>query len=130
MRAPMFISPPTTTRRAGLRKPCSARACSPRREPTAFSSRAWTKLDEITRFARALERPLNVYAGYPGVPAIDALSGAGVRRVSLGCGPLQSALNLLGRIAAEAFTLGRYDAMARDMLPASDLNRLFAPRLA
>jgi len=88
------------------------------------------KLDEITRFARALERPLNVYAGYPGVPAIDALSGAGVRRVSLGCGPLQSALNLLGRIAAEVFTLGRYDAMARDMLPASDLNRLFAPRLA
>jgi 2-methylisocitrate lyase-like PEP mutase family enzyme len=87
------------------------------------------KLDEITRFARALERPLNVYAGYPGVPAIDALSGAGVRRVSLGCGPLQSALSLLGRIAAEALTLGRYDAMARDMLPASDLNRLFAPRL-
>jgi len=88
------------------------------------------QLDEITRFARALEPPLNVYAGYPGVPAIDALAAAGVRRVSLGCGPLQSALGLLGRIAAEAFTLGRYDAMARDMVAASDLNRLFAPRVA
>src|SRR5882672_1688213 len=86
--------------------------------------------DEISRFARALEQPLNVYAGYPGVPAIDALAAAGVRRVSLGCGPLQSALGLLGRIAAEVFTLGRYDTMARDMLAASDLNRLFAPRVA
>src|SRR4029453_17033546 len=85
------------------------------------------QLDEVTRFARAVELPLNIYAGYPGVPTIDALAAAGVRRVSLGCGPLQSALGLLGRIAAETFSLGRYDAMVGGMLTASELNRLFQP---
>ena len=85
------------------------------------------QLDEITRFARSVELPLNIYAGYPGVPTIDALAAAGVRRVSLGCGPLQSALGLLGRIAAETLSLGRYDAMASGMATASELNRLFPP---
>jgi 2-methylisocitrate lyase-like PEP mutase family enzyme len=84
------------------------------------------QLEEITRFARGVELPLNIYAGYPGVPTIDALARAGVRRVSLGCGPLQSALGLLGRIAAEALTDGRYDAMTNGMVAASELNRLLA----
>jgi 2-methylisocitrate lyase-like PEP mutase family enzyme len=83
-------------------------------------------LEEIARFTRAVRLPVNVYAGYPGVPAIDALGVAGVRRVSLGCGPLQSALGLVARIASEAFSLGRYDTMARDMPSASYLNGLFA----
>jgi 2-methylisocitrate lyase-like PEP mutase family enzyme len=84
------------------------------------------KADEIARFARAIELPLNVYAGYPGVPGVVDLAAAGVRRVSLGCGPLQSALGLLGRIAAETFALGRYDEMTRGMASAGELNRLFA----
>jgi 2-methylisocitrate lyase-like PEP mutase family enzyme len=88
------------------------------------------QLDEVTRFARAVELPLNIYAGYPGVPTIDALAAAGVRRVSLGCGPLQSALGLLGRIATETFSRGRYDAMVSGMLTASELNRLFQPSQA
>ena len=50
------------------------------------------QLEEIARFARAIPLPFNVYAGYPGVPKLEALAAAGVRRVSLGCGPLQSAL--------------------------------------
>ena len=84
------------------------------------------QLDEIERFTRAIHLPLNVYAGYPGVTAIDALAAAGVRRISLGCGPLQSAVSLLDRIAAEAFTLGRYDTMTRDMKSAREVNQLFA----
>jgi 2-methylisocitrate lyase-like PEP mutase family enzyme len=85
------------------------------------------QLDEVTRFARAIELPLNIYAGYPGVPTIEELAAAGVRRVSLGCGPLQSALGLLGRIATETLSLGRYDTMVSGMATASELNRLFQP---
>jgi 2-methylisocitrate lyase-like PEP mutase family enzyme len=83
------------------------------------------RLDEIACFAQAIALPLNVYAGYPGVPEVAALAAAGVRRVSLGCGPLQSALGLLSRIADETLTLGRYDAMTRGMASAAELNRLF-----
>jgi len=84
------------------------------------------KLDEIGRFARAIEQPLNIYAGYPGVPSVAELAAAGVRRVSLGCGPLQSALGLLSRIADQTFALGHYDEMTRGMASAGELNRLFS----
>ena len=83
-------------------------------------------LQEIGRFARAIDLPFNVYAGYAGIPPIDALSAAGVRRVSLGCGPLQSALGLLRRIAREALGEGRYQAMIQDQASVRDLNALFA----
>ena len=85
------------------------------------------KPDEIARFADAIDLPLNIYAGYPGVPSVTELAAAGARRVSLGCGPLQSALGLLSRIADETFALGRYDTMTRGMASAGELNRLFAP---
>jgi len=84
------------------------------------------KPDEIARFARSIELPLNVYAGYPGVPSVAELAAAGVRRVSLGCGPLQSALGLLSRIADETFARGRYDEMTRGMASVGELNRLFS----
>lgn len=85
------------------------------------------KDSEIARFARAIELPLNVYAGYPGVPGVAELAAAGVRRVSLGCGPLQSALGLLSRIADETLGRGRYDEMTHGMASAGELNRLFSP---
>jgi len=84
------------------------------------------RLEDISGLARAVDLPLNVYAGYRGVPALDALAAAGVRRVSLGCGPLQSALALLRRIAVEGLQEGRYDTMVRDQASVRDLNALFA----
>lgn len=84
------------------------------------------QLDDLARFARAIDKPLNVYAGYPGVPSVDELATAGVRRISLGCGPLQSALGALARMAAEAYGEGRFDTMCQGMLSASQLNALFA----
>ncbi len=85
------------------------------------------RLDEIRRFADAIQQPLNVYAGYAGAPDVQALAAAGVRRISLGCGPLQSTFGLLGCIAKEAFTFGRYDGMSERMASAADLNALFTP---
>ena len=84
------------------------------------------QLEEIARFARANPLPFNVYAGYPGVPKLEALAAAGVRRVSLGCGPLQSALGAVRRIAKEALSGSGDQAMARDMLSVGELNGLFA----
>jgi 2-methylisocitrate lyase-like PEP mutase family enzyme len=84
-----------------------------------------TNLAEINQLARTVARPLNIYAGHDGVPPIPALEQAGVRRVSLGCGPLQAALALTRRIAKEAREQGTYAAMTADMIPGDEANDLF-----
>jgi len=83
------------------------------------------EIGEIGRFARAIELPFNVYAGYAGVPPIDALAAAGVRRVSLGCGPLQATLGLLRRLTVEALEKGRTGVMTADQVSVRELNALF-----
>lgn len=92
-----------------------------------------TSLEEIAGLAEAVPLPVNVYAGHTKAPAVDVLAGAGARRISLGCGPLQAALGLLGRIATEALDGseghaghgGGFRAMSAEMLPASEINALF-----
>lgn len=82
-------------------------------------------LDEIAGLASAVRLPVNVYAGYAGAPPAGDLARAGARRISLGCGPLQSALGLVQRIATEAFAQGRFAAMGEGMLSVGELNGLF-----
>jgi 2-methylisocitrate lyase-like PEP mutase family enzyme len=84
-------------------------------------------LAEIAGLAAAAPLPVNVYAGYAKAPEVAVLAGAGARRISLGCGPLQSALGLVGRIAAEAFEGGSFHAMGQDMLAVGEINALLAP---
>jgi len=81
--------------------------------------------EEMARLAQAVERPLNIYAGYAGLPPVAELRRAGVRRVSLGCGPFQAALALARRIAIETLNEGTYAAMTTDMLSAGEANSLF-----
>lgn len=83
-------------------------------------------LEEMGRMAQALPRPLNIYAGYAGLPPVDELRRAGVRRVSLGCGPFQAALALAWRIATETLSEGTYTAMTANMLSAGEANSLFS----
>ncbi|MGO4703991.1 isocitrate lyase/PEP mutase family protein [Dyella sp. 2RAB6] len=80
---------------------------------------------DIATLVRWLPVPLNVYAGYPGAPVAPALQQLGVRRISLGCGPMQAALAHLGAIAAEALDDGRYDTMGKRMLTPAEANGLF-----
>ncbi|SCX73626.1 isocitrate lyase/phosphoenolpyruvate mutase family protein [Variovorax sp. EL159] len=86
-------------------------------------------LEEIAGLADAVALPVNVYAGHTKAPAVDVLAKAGARRISLGCGPLQAALGLLGRIATEAFDDTAHDAgfrtMGSEMIPAGEINALF-----
>jgi len=83
-------------------------------------------LDDLARLTQEVALPVNVYAGHACVPPVAELARAGVRRVSLGCGPLQSALGLLQRIAVEALQHGRYDAQCHGMLAAREVDALFA----
>ncbi len=82
-------------------------------------------LEEMERMARAVALPLNIYAGYAGLPPVAALERAGVRRISLGCGPLQAALALALRIATETLNQGTYTAMTETMISAAEVNSLF-----
>jgi 2-methylisocitrate lyase-like PEP mutase family enzyme len=81
-------------------------------------------LGEIARLVRAVDRPVNVYAG-PGVPSVPELARAGVRRVTAGCGPMQATMALTRRIAQELRTTGTYTAMTADALPYGEANGLF-----
>ena len=82
--------------------------------------------EEMGRLAQAVERPLNIYAGYAGLAPVAELRRAGVRRVSLGCGPFQAALALARRIATETLNEGTYTAMTTNMLSAGEVNKLFS----
>jgi 2-methylisocitrate lyase-like PEP mutase family enzyme len=82
-------------------------------------------LEEIAGLASAVRLPVNVYAGYAGAPPAGDLARAGARRISLGCGPLQSALGLVQRIATQAFAHGRFAAMGEGMLSVGEINGLF-----
>jgi 2-methylisocitrate lyase-like PEP mutase family enzyme len=81
---------------------------------------------DVARLARAVPVPLNVYAGGGWAPPVVGLGRAGVRRVSLGCGPLQAGFALLRRITREAIGPGSTTAMSQDMLGVQEVNDLFA----
>lgn len=81
--------------------------------------------EEIATLTRLLPVPLNVYAGYPGAPGSHVLQQLGVRRISLGCGPMQATLAHLGAIASETLDEGRYDTMGKRMLTPAEANGLF-----
>jgi 2-methylisocitrate lyase-like PEP mutase family enzyme len=82
-------------------------------------------VEDVFPFARSAPIPFNVYAGGGWAPPVHLLRHAGVRRVSLGCGPLQSVFGSLRRIASEAFAQGTYTTMSSNMLPVTDVNALF-----
>jgi len=54
--------------------------------------------------------PVNILAG-PGSPSVAELRALGVRRISLGSGPMRATLGLLRRLAEELKTLGTYSTM-------------------
>ncbi len=83
------------------------------------------RLDEVRRIASKVPKPLNFYAGFERPPSIAALQAAGVRRVSLGCGPVQAVLAHARRIALEAVNEGTFGTMSAHMLAYGEVNALF-----
>lgn len=64
----------------------------------------------IERLVADLRCPVNVLAG-PGLPSVAELSALGVKRISLGSGPMRASLGFLRRLAEGVKTSGSYDLM-------------------
>jgi 2-methylisocitrate lyase-like PEP mutase family enzyme len=86
------------------------------------------EMDDIAPFTSTVTLPVNVYAGVRGAPPVHVLRRAGARRISLGCGPLQSVFGSLRGMAKKAFVDGSYDDMNASMLSVGEVNELFARR--
>jgi 2-methylisocitrate lyase-like PEP mutase family enzyme len=80
--------------------------------------------DTIGRLARAVNGPLNVLAG-PGTPPTPELERLGVRRVSVGSGPMRATMGLTQRIAKELREQGTFSSLLEGAMPYADANRLF-----
>lgn len=79
----------------------------------------------IERLAAAIGVPLNILA-VAGSPPISRLAELGVRRVSVGSGPMRATMGLARRIAAELLGSGTYGAMVEGAIPYPEANRLMA----
>ncbi len=77
----------------------------------------------IAQLANALKGPLNVLAT-PGAPSVAELEQLGVKRVSLGSGPMRATLGLLVRMAQQVRDEGRFDLMSEGSMPYPEANRL------
>lgn len=64
----------------------------------------------IGRLVSDLRCPVNILAG-PGSPSVAELTALGVRRISLGSGPMRAGLGLLRQLAEELKKSGTYAAM-------------------
>jgi len=80
--------------------------------------------DHIRAVVQALQSPVNILATM-GAPSIPELKALGVKRVSLGSGPMRSVLGLLRKIAHEVKTAGTYSLMLKDMVPYDEMNEFF-----
>ncbi len=80
--------------------------------------------DVIERLVREIHGPINILAG-PGTPPLRELERMGVRRVSLGSGPMRATMALTREIARELAKTGSYAALTRHTIPYREANRLF-----
>jgi 2-methylisocitrate lyase-like PEP mutase family enzyme len=67
-------------------------------------------VETIRRLVADLRCPVNILA-VDGSPSVSELGAMGVRRISLGSGPMRAAMGLLRRLAYELTTSGTYAAM-------------------
>ena len=81
-------------------------------------------LPTIARVVSDLGCPVNILAG-PGSPSITELTAAGVKRISLGSGPMRATLGLLRRLAQEVNAQGTYSLMDTSLSHA-EINQLMS----
>jgi len=78
----------------------------------------------IRAVVEQLNAPVNILAT-TGAPSIEELKDLGVKRISMGSGPMRSTMGLLRRIAEEAQTAGTYKAMLEGAVPYAEMNGMF-----
>ena len=78
----------------------------------------------LTSLCREVDKPVNVVMGLKGKAfAVDELSGAGVRRISVGGSFARAALGALMRAAEEVRTSGTF-SYATEAIPGSVISQL------
>ncbi len=85
-----------------------------------------TDLDVLTKLCETVSVPVNVMVS-PGLPSVEDLAGAGVRRVSQGGSGFLLAAGYLER-TAKAFLDGPYESAGGDVAPAAHLVRKLITR--
>jgi 2-methylisocitrate lyase-like PEP mutase family enzyme len=83
-------------------------------------------VETIARIVLDLRCPVNILAG-PGSPSIPELAALGVRRVSLGSGPMRASMGVLRRLSRELKTSGTY-SQTEDAPSHAELNKLMGER--
>lgn len=83
--------------------------------------------DTIGKLAAAVNRPLNILAG-PKTPDRATLESLGVRRVSVGSGPMRRTLGVLREIANELRDAGTFSYTRETSVPYAELNALMRER--
>ena len=78
----------------------------------------------IQTIVQEFNAPLNVLATV-GCPSIPELQKLGVKRISMGSGPMRAAMGLLRRIAREAQATGTYNLLLDGAVPYPEMNALF-----
>ena len=79
--------------------------------------------DVIARLVREINDPINILAGQS-TPPVGELERMGVRRVSMGSGPMRATMALTQRIARELAESGTYASVTRETISYADANRL------
>jgi len=81
----------------------------------------------IGTLSREIAGPLNILA-VPTAPPLAELARLGVRRVSLGSGPMRAAMGRLRRIAQELKAGGSYTSFTEDAIPYAEMQKLVEER--
>ncbi|HLJ26422.1 MAG TPA: isocitrate lyase/phosphoenolpyruvate mutase family protein [Candidatus Angelobacter sp.] len=79
--------------------------------------------EHIHAVVQELNSPVNILAT-TGAPTIPELKKLGVKRISMGSGPMRAAMGLLRRIASEAQTKGTYNLLLDGAVPYPEMNAL------
>jgi 2-methylisocitrate lyase-like PEP mutase family enzyme len=79
----------------------------------------------IARLVREIHGPINILAG-PATPPVPELEKLGVRRVSMGSGPMRATMALTQKIARELAQSGSYASFTRDTISYRQANQLLS----
>jgi 2-methylisocitrate lyase-like PEP mutase family enzyme len=80
--------------------------------------------EHVRAVAERLRAPVNILGG-AGVPPIPELAKMGVKRVSLGSGPMRAAMGTLRRICQETATAGTYNTLSDGAVSHAEMNAFF-----
>jgi 2-methylisocitrate lyase-like PEP mutase family enzyme len=79
----------------------------------------------IAAVVNELKAPINILAT-TGAPSIPELKQMGVKRISMGSGPMRAAMGLLRRICKEARASGTYNSLLDGAVTYAEMNEFFS----